>query len=115
MKKQFGMILAAVIFVIGFSVVANAQDYRRSRNINTRETRQEKRIYQGIKSGELTRHEAVRLDREQDRVERLESRYRRTGDGISPRERARLERDLNRTSRDIYRQKHDKQDRGRRW
>jgi hypothetical protein len=109
MKKQIGMILAAAIFVIGFSIVTNAQEYRRHHSINAREARQERRIYQGIESGQLTQREALRLDREQDRVESLEARYRRTGDGLSPRERMRLERDLNRTSRDIYRQKHDKQ------
>ena len=114
MKKQLGMVLAAVVFVIGFSIVTNAQTYRRNHNINARETRQERRIYQGVASGELTQREALRLDREQDRVDRIENRYRRTGDGLSPRERQRLERDLNRTSRDIYRQKHDGQTRGRR-
>jgi hypothetical protein len=112
MKKQVGMVLAAVVFVIGFSVVTNAQTYRRSHNINAREARQERRIYQGVASGELTQREALRLDREEDRIDRIEARYRRTGDGLSPRERERLERDLNRSSRDIYRQKHDGQTRG---
>jgi len=114
MKKQLGIVLAAVVFTIGFSIVANAQEYRRNHNINAREARQERRIYQGIESGQLTQREALRLDRREDHIESLEARYRRTGDGISPRERARLERDLNRTSRDIYRQKHDNQ-RRRNW
>jgi len=114
MKKQLGMVLAAVVFMIGFSIVTNAQAYRRNHNINAREARQERRIYQGIASGELTQREAARLDRQEDRIDKVEARYRRTGDGLSPRERQRLERDLNRTSRDIYRQKHDGQTRGQR-
>ena len=112
MKKQLGIVLAAVVFMIGFSIVAGAQTNRRNHNINAREARQDRRIYQGIASGELTRREAARLDREEDRIDSLEARYRRTGDGLSPRERQRLERDLNRSSRDIYRQKHDGQTRG---
>src|SRR5215813_13339890 len=109
MKKQIGMILAAMIFAIGFSIVANAQGYRRNHNINAREARQQRRIDQGIVSGELTNNEIRRLEREQERIERTEDRYRESGGGLSPRERLRLERDLNRSSRDIYRQKHDKQ------
>jgi hydroxyacyl-ACP dehydratase HTD2-like protein with hotdog domain len=113
MKKQLGMVLTSLIFVIGFSAIANAQEWRRNHNINAREARQERRIYHGIASGELTQREALRLDREEDRVDRIKARYRRTGDGLSPRERARLERDLNHVSRDIYRQKHDGQTRWR--
>jgi hypothetical protein len=114
MKQQLGIVLAAFVVMIGFSIVTNAQANRRSHNINTRETRQERRIYQGIASGELNQREALRLDREEDRIDQIEARYRRTGDGLSPRERERLERDLNRSSRDIYRQKHDGQTRGQR-
>lgn len=113
MKTQLGMVLAAAVVLIGFSVVTNAQEYRRNHNINAREARQERRIDQGIASGQLTSGETRRLEREQERIERTEDRYRDSGDGLSPRERARLERDLNRSSRDIYRQKHDGQTRGR--
>lgn len=112
MKKYFGMILTLIVFVIGLSIVASAQTDRR-RGINAREARQQQRIFQGIRSGELTYPEIRRLEREQFRIERVEDRYRSSGDGLSPRERARLEHALDRSSRDIYRQKHDGQDRDR--
>jgi len=40
----------------------------------------------------------------------MEDRFRDSGDGLSPRERVRLQRELNEASRHIYRQKHDRQD-----
>jgi hypothetical protein len=113
MKKQLGMVLAAVVFLIGFSIVTSAQEFRRNHNINAREARQQRRIDQGIISGQLTNREIRRLEGEQNRIDRIEDRYRDSGNGLNPSERGRLERDLNRSSRDIYRQKHDKQIRGR--
>ena len=80
------------------------------RNINKRQARQQARIYQGIASGSLKQHEAARLERQEARIGAREARDRRNG--LSPRERAQLERGLNRESRQIYRQKHDHQHRG---
>ena len=79
--------------------------------VNQRQHRQERRIYQGVRSGELTFRETTRLQRQEARIAREEARYRRSGDGLSRRERLDLQRDLNRASRNIYRQKHDRQDR----
>ena len=79
--------------------------------VDGREHRQRGRIREGVQSGELTRHEAARLRREQAQIRREERRYRATGDGLSRRERRDLQRDLNHSSRHIRRQKHDGQDR----
>jgi hypothetical protein len=106
MRKIAGLFIAAV-FVIGVSAVAMAGP----RGINHREYREQQRINQGIRSGELTRREADRLEANMARIRTDERFARMTGGGISPRERARLERELNRESRGIYRQKHDGQDR----
>ena len=106
MRRITSLTIAAV-FVLGVSAVAMAGP----RGINNREHREQQRINQGIRSGELTRREAVRLEEGMARI-RTDERYARiTGGGISPRERARLEREMNRESRAIYRQKHDGQDR----
>jgi hypothetical protein len=80
-------------------------------SVDGREHRQRERIREGERSGELTRHEAARLRREQTRVRREERRYRASGDSLSRRERRDLQRDLDRSSRHIRRQKHDGQDR----
>ena len=84
-----------------------------AQSINDREGNQQQRIRQGIRSGELTRHEALRLEREQARIRLAEARARRSGGEFTPRERARIQRELNQSSRHIRRQKHDRQDRNR--
>ena len=77
--------------------------------LNRRQHNEQVRIHQGIRSGELTRAEARRLEAEQARI-RANERIARQ-DGLSAKERERLQNQLKRASRDIYRQKHDNQDR----
>ena len=105
--KRIASLLIAAVFVLGVSAVAMAGP----RGINQREYREQRRINQGVRSGELTRREASRLEANMARIRTDERFARMTGGGISPREHARLERELNRESRGIYRQKHDGQDR----
>lgn len=106
MRKIVSFLLSG-IFVIGASTVSMAGP----RGINARERREQQRINQGIRSGELTRREARRLEAGMARIRTDERFARLSGGGISPRERARLEREMNRESHAIYRQKHDGQDR----
>jgi hypothetical protein len=107
MKKFVGVLLSAV-FVLGLGVVSLAH----TPVINRRERNERERIAQGIRSGELTRREAARLRSEQFRIRAYEARARSDG-GLNRRERYRLDRMLDRAGRDIYRQKHDRQDRDR--
>ncbi len=71
-----------------------------------REARQQARIAQGIASGQLTAAEAARLERGEARIEAERRAFWSDGQ-LSPRERAKLTRDLNRESRQIYRLKHN--------
>jgi hypothetical protein len=106
MRLGITRLAAAFVCVFVFSPIgASAQ------NINARQARQQARIYRGIASGELTLQEAQRLEAQEARIAALEARDRRSGDGLSPREHRQLERDLNRESRNIHRQKHDRQHR----
>lgn len=75
------------------------------------QVRQQKRIAQGVRSGELTRPEAQHLERNAVRVHRSIKRDRLDGGEFTPRERAKAQKKLDRQSRAIYRQKHDNQDR----
>ena len=84
---------------------------RHYQGVNTRQREQQQRIREGLRSGELTRREARRLEAEEWRIRRNEAFARRSGGQFTPRERLRIERQLNHTSRDIYRQKHDRQSR----
>ena len=91
--------------LIGLATVATAlpADAR----INGRQYRQQQRIFNGVKSGELTGRETYRLERREGRIASYEARSRADGGGLSGRERYRIERMQDRTSRSIYRQKHD--------
>jgi hypothetical protein len=79
-------------------------------SINRIEHREQVRIRQGIRSGELTRTEARRLEAEQARI-RVDERFARADGKLSLKEREKLRKELRHASRDIYRQKHDNQDR----
>lgn len=79
-------------------------------SVDERQARQQKRIEQGLKSGELTPREAGRLERQEARIAAEEKASRSDGK-LSKRERAKLQRDLNKASRHIYREKHDAQKR----
>lgn len=79
------------------------------RNINKREARQQHRIAEGIESGSLTPRETASLERQEARINALEAKDRRSGGGLSPKERAELEHLMNSESHRIYKQKHDGQ------
>ncbi|HTI39842.1 MAG TPA: hypothetical protein VL484_19935 [Vicinamibacterales bacterium] len=104
------MLKRALTYAVVVTMIGCTPALAAGRNINKRQARQQNRIYQGIASGSLTRQEAARLERQEGRIDVREARDRRNG--LSPRERTQLERSLNRESRQIYRQKHDKQNRG---
>lgn len=76
--------------------------------VEQREANQERRIEQGEKSGQLTQREANRLEKEQGRIERAEDKAKADGK-VTPQERARLNTMQDRASRDIAREKHDRQ------
>jgi hypothetical protein len=105
MRNTIGT-LAATLIVAASPLVAQAG--HRDPGVNARQANQQARIAQGARSGELTKHEAHRLEREQRGIAREERREKADG-RLSTRERADLHRDLNAASRDIYRQKHDAQ------
>ncbi|MGC3996375.1 MAG: hypothetical protein QM767_02095 [Anaeromyxobacter sp.] len=74
-----------------------------------RQVRQQERIGQGVQSGELTRHEALRLERQEARLHRGIVRDRVDGGGLSPAERAKNRAPAGPDERPIHAQKHDAQ------
>jgi len=77
-------------------------------SIDRREDRQHDRIAQGIRSGELTQHEAQRLMAEQRMIRQEERRYKSDG-VVTDWERRDLQRDLGVASQNIYNETHDGQ------
>ncbi len=84
----------------------DAQTANPNNPINQRLGNQADRIANGIQGGSLTNREAARLERGESRIAREEARFRRDGN-LSPWERRKLNRDLNRESRRIYRDRHN--------
>ena len=78
---------------------------------DARQHHQRERIANGVASGELTRRETRRLAAGQVHLNRVERRAKADGE-VTTAERAHLKREANQQSRRIYRQKHDRQDRG---
>jgi hypothetical protein len=78
-------------------------------NIHTRERRQQQRIAQGVRTGNLTPLETARLENKEADLRREIRRDRMDGPGLTLKERQKIERQQNRISRDIYRESHDSQ------
>jgi hypothetical protein len=105
----FGLSIAVAVCALVVPVTASAQEKRPS--INRIEHRQQVRIRQGVRSGELTRAEAARLEAEQARI-RVDERFdRASGRGLTRRERENLYKELRQANGHIYNQKHDPQNR----
>jgi uncharacterized protein YjbI with pentapeptide repeats len=68
--------------------------------------RQERRIYQGVQSGQLTPREFRRLENQQGRINAVAARMRADGRLNRP-ERARLNHMQNRSNRSIYQYRHN--------
>ena len=103
MKKSTLLIVA--ILTVFFA--AGALSQTRTPRVDARERHQQKRIEQGVKSGELTKGEVHRLERQEGRIKASEAIAKADGK-VTPRERAKLNHQLNRESKRIYRAKHNK-------
>ena len=110
-RRLIGIALFATFAAVSGARAASPSD-RAERRIDNRQDRQEQRIEQGVASGALTPRETRRLGREQAGIVRAEARAEADGT-VTRREAAALEHRQDRASRDIYRQKHDPQTRGR--
>ena len=102
---------AALLTLAGvFAVVSASQADTRDPRVNQRQHNQRERIQQGVASGELTRRETVKVREDQRDIRQLERAYKSDGT-LTGAERRDLQHEQNQASRDIYRQKHDAQDR----
>jgi hypothetical protein len=99
----------ALVGILAIASIANAQT--RTPVINHREHRQERRINQGVRSGELTKSEAHHLRSNEHKVSN-DKRMAKADGHVSRAERKHLRRDENRTSRAIYHKKHNDRIRG---
>jgi hypothetical protein len=76
--------------------------------VTKRQAKQQARIHEGVKSGELTPKEFNRLEKQEGKIAADKAKAKEDG-VVTGKERARLHREQNAVSRHIYRQKHDAQ------
>jgi tellurite resistance protein len=90
------------------SIGAFAQTTPATPRVDQRQANQEKRIEQGIASGQLNAKETHRLDQQQARVAAAESQAKADGK-VTKAERKKMHRMQDRASKNIHAQKHDAQ------
>lgn len=100
------MVLAAVLLM----GAPDAHAGLKGKTVNLRQHKQEHRIRQGVKSGELTRREASTLVKKEHILNRKERQFRSDGH-LTNKEWLKLQAGQDRLSRQIYTQKHDRQNR----
>ena len=97
----------AVIALLVVLSVGSVFSQAKTPRVDRRERRQQARIQEGVKSGELTGKEAAKLEAQQGKIQKDEMKAKADGT-ISPAERMKLKREQNRANRNINRKKHNK-------
>ena len=100
--------LTTIAFGLGACVFAAGANAQNTADVVQRDVNQQKRIEQGLQSGQLTTKEAGKLEREEGRVDRMEANAMKDGK-TTVAEKQRIERAENKVSKDIYQDKHNAQ------
>lgn len=101
--KQIAFAVAACLAAGAVAAQTNSTP-----RVDARQDKQEARIDKGVQSGALNKKEAARLEKGQERVQKMENRAAADGK-ITPAERAKLEAAQDVQSKRVYTQKHDAQ------
>jgi hypothetical protein len=97
------MMMGALLLGSVSSVLAQNQ-------VNQRQRNQQKRIAEGVENGSLTPAETARLERQEAAIHHeVKTERKANGGKLTPQERRQVNRQQNRESKRIYRQKHDAQ------
>jgi hypothetical protein len=101
-----GLALMPAAAMAQFGFAPTGQD------LEQRLMQQRDRIEDGARSGQLTRNEVRDLRREHDRI-RVRLQQARADGFVSPREHERIDRELDQANRKIFRERRDRDTRGR--
>ena len=95
----------SLVLAVGllFSASAFAQN---AATETQRDTNQQNRVEQGLKSGQLTTKESGQLERDEQRIDRTQARDMKDGT-LSAKDKAQIQREQNQASRQIYQDKHN--------
>ena len=103
----FGVLLAGAMLLPAFAQDAPAAREKEGR-IQQRKENQQSRIGQGVASGQLTAGETANLEHKEAKLNREVRNDRKANGGtLTPQERQQVNRQQNRLSRNIYRDKHN--------
>lgn len=114
MNKKLITFAMTAIMTAGLAGSAFAKDKDDHKpTIQERKHMQQRRIREGEKSGQLTRGEARHIEKREHALNR-EERHMREKDGgkLTPQDRAKLNRQQNHLSKEIYKDKHNNRKRG---
>ena len=115
MTRSFKILIPALALTLA-ALAVQAQPARRgdaataTPRVDARQAHQQARIHRGVASGALTPREQHRLQHQQRHIARAEAHAKADG-RVTAQERQRLTQLQDRASRDIRRQKHDRQTR----
>jgi hypothetical protein len=103
--KNFLMMTAVAGMLIGATGIASADE-----KIHDRKENQQDRIANGVKNGSLTPRETAHLEHREAKLNHeIRTERKQNGGNLTNNEKAQVNRQQNRLSRSIYRQKHDGQ------
>jgi len=105
-KFAISIVTVAISAMLATPALAGTRDPR----VNHRQHKQDARIAQGVKSGELTRAEAKDLRGDRRDIRQEERQFKSDGQ-LTKDERQELHQDQNAASKEIYQEKHDDQER----
>src|SRR5574340_329763 len=95
------------LIALSLSAVCSVSAFAQNAATETqRDTNQQNRVEQGLKSGQLTTREAGQLERDEQRIDRTQARDLKNGP-LTSQEEAQIQREQNQASRQIYQDKHN--------
>ncbi len=107
MKQIVLLLVVSVLTHVVSAEDAVVQNQADGQVVDNRQERQEKRIENGIEKGSLTEAEAKKLQKQQQRIQKIEDRAQVDG-SISKKEKKHMQHALNNANRDIKRKKQNK-------
>lgn len=110
MNRSYRLLISvlAALALPAYAQTAANRDSAATPGIDKRQAEQQRRIDQGVQSGQLTPKEATRLEKGQARVQKMEDKAKADGK-VTAKERARIQHAQNVESRHIAKEKHDRQ------
>ena len=102
-------LLTATAFAQSAAPTPTPDATKKPQNIRQRKINQQARIHQGVKSGELTKHETRNLEKKEHALNREERDMRKMNHGkLTKQDRKTLHQQQKQLSKQIYKDKHNK-------